>query len=48
MMNFYKDTVLKNDTVEGDGFPLFHKGKNTITFDGGITKVEIIPRWVTL
>lgn len=48
MMNFYKDTVLKNDTVEGDGFPFLHQGKNTITFDGGITKIEIIPRWVCI
>ena len=48
IMNFYKGTVLKNSTVEGEGFPTFYGGNNTITFSGGITKLEIIPRWVCL
>lgn len=48
LMNFYHDTVVKNDTVEGVGFPLLHPGENTITFDGGIESVEIIPRWMTV
>lgn len=47
-MNCFKDTELKNDTVTGDGFPLLYSGDNTIVFDGGITGIEIIPRWVTL
>ena len=47
-MNFYHDTTLKNDTVKGEGFPLFAPGKNTITFSGGITSVEIVPRWCAL
>ena len=47
-MNCYKGAELKNDTVSGSGFPLLYPGDNTIVFDGGITKVEIIPRWVTL
>lgn len=48
LMNFYHDTEPKNDTVEGDGFPQFLPGDNTITFDGGITDIEIIPRWRTI
>lgn len=48
LMNFYHGTTLKNDTVEGDGFPIFYNGVNTITFSGGITSIEIIPRWRTL
>ena len=48
LMNFYHDTTLKNDTVKGEGFPLFAPGKNTITFSGGITSVEIVPRWCAL
>lgn len=48
LMNFYHDTVAKNDTVEGDGFPLLLEGVNTITFDGGITSVEVKPRWRTI
>ena len=48
LMNFYKATVLKNDTVTGDAFPLLGPGKNTFTFSGGITKIEVIPRWCSL
>ncbi len=47
-MNFYKDTISKNDTVAGDGFPELKPGANTISFEGGITSIEIIPRWVSL
>lgn len=47
-MNCYKGMALKNDTVSGSGFPQLYPEENTIAFDGGITKVEIIPRWVTL
>jgi predicted phage tail component-like protein len=48
LMNFYHDTTLKNDTVSGDGFPELETGVNNISFDGGITSVEIIPKWVSL
>ena len=48
LMNFYKATELKNNTVTGNGFPLLAPGKNTFTFSGGITKVEVIPRWCAL
>ena len=47
-MNFYKDTISKNDTVSGDGFPELKPGINNISFEGGITGIEIIPRWVSL
>ena len=48
LMNYYHDTELKNDTVIGDGFPELPSGTITISFEGGITSVEIMPRWVTL
>ena len=47
-MNFYKDAMPKNDLVEGSGFPVLYPGENAITFTGGITKIEIEPRWQTL
>ena len=47
-MSYYHDTTLKNDTVTGDGFPEFVPGENHIEFGGGITSIEIIPRWVSL
>ena len=48
LMNYYHDTTLKNDTVTGNGFPEFAHGENRIEFGGGITSIEIIPRWVSL
>ena len=48
LMNFYKGTKSKNDKVTGSGFPCLYPGKNTISYTGGVTKIEIIPRWVTL
>ena len=48
LMNFYHDTEPKNDTVSGEGFPVFASGTNTIAFDGGITSIEVIPRWKSI
>jgi len=48
LMNFYKATELKNNTVTGDGFPILAPGKNTFTISGGITKIEVVPRWCAL
>ena len=48
LMNFYQETELKNDTVTGEGFPCFYQGENAVAFDGGITSIEIIPRWKTV
>jgi len=48
LMNFYHDTEPKNDTVSGEDFPTFAPGTNTIAFDGGITSIEVIPRWKSL
>ena len=45
-MNFYHGADPKNDTVSGEGFPLLYPGNNTISFDGGITSIEVVPRWV--
>lgn len=48
LMNFYHDTVLKNDTVTGEGFPELELGENKVSFDGGIVSVQVIPRWCSL
>ena len=47
-MNFYKDTVLKNDTVTGSGFPTLAPGENIFSHSGGITNLSVFPRWCTL
>ena len=46
LMNFYHGADPKNDTVSGEGFPILYPGNNTISFDGGITSIEVRPRWV--
>ena len=45
LMSFYKGSSLKNSNVTGTGYPELEAGENTITFSGGITSIEIIPRW---
>lgn len=47
-MNCFKDTASKNSTFSGDGFPTLKPGKNTITFEGNVTKFEMIERLVSL
>ena len=44
----YKGTENKNSTVNFIEFPTLQVGENIIDWTGGITKVEIIPRWCTL
>lgn len=38
----------KNSCIYAPEFPVLVPGKNTISWTGGITSVEIIPRWWTL
>ncbi len=45
LMNCFKGTVLKNDTVTGDGFPMLQSGASTISCVGDVTRIEVIPRW---
>lgn len=44
----YKGTENKNSTVNFIEFPTLQVGENIIDWTGGITKVEIVPRWCTL
>lgn len=37
-----------NGCIAADVFPTLEPGSNTIKWTGGITKIEIIPRWWTL
>ena len=45
LMNCFKDTVLKNDTVTSEGFPVLKLGENFITCAGNVRRIEIVPRW---
>lgn len=44
MSCYYEDTNLNNAT-QIEEFPVLGQGETEITFEGGITSVEITPRW---
>lgn len=46
--NAYKGTENKNNTIYAPEFPTLPPGEVQITWTGGITKVEIVPRWWVL
>jgi phage-related protein len=48
LQDAYSGGASKNDTVALSDFPQLHPGSNNVYFSGGITAVEIIPRWWTL
>ena len=48
LMNCFKDTVLKNDTVTSEGFPVLKPGTTTIACAGNVQRIEVIPRWCCL
>lgn len=48
LMNCFKGTVLKNDTVKGAEFPVFKPGVCTINCTGDVSRIEVIPRWCCL
>lgn len=42
------ETNRNPDVTLSDGFPILPPGFTTISFNGGITSVEVIPKWWTL
>lgn len=47
--NAYSGTINKNSTIKvSGGFPVMEVGETTITYSGGITAVQITPRWWTV
>lgn len=48
LQDAYKGTANKNSTITAPEFPRLESGENAITWTGGITKIEITPRWWTL
>lgn len=46
--NAYKGTLNKNSTISANPFPKLESGDNVISWSGGITGVEIVPRWWTI
>ena len=48
LMNCFKGTALKNDTVKGAEFPILKPGTCTINCTGDVTRIEVVPRWCCL
>lgn len=49
LQDCYKGSLNKNNTVSlGSDFPKLDKEINKISYSGGITSVEVIPKWWTL
>lgn len=46
--NAYKGTLNKNAAIKAAEFPRLAPGENEIGWTGGVTSVEITPRWWTL
>lgn len=46
--NAYNASGFCNGTILSDDFPALAPGNNTIRWSGGITSVEVTPRWWTL
>lgn len=46
--NAYKNTQNKNSTIYTEKFPVLENGENTISFDGGVSSIDITPRWWSL
>lgn len=43
--NAYNETGYQNANIIATEFPILNSGKNEIYWDGGIERIEIIPRW---
>lgn len=48
LMDAYKGSVNKNATVSCDEFPKLEPGESAISWTGGVTSLEIVPRWWTI
>ena len=50
MQEVYLGSTSYNQNVNymNDGFPKLKPGRNIINFSGGVSRVEIIPRWWTV
>ena len=48
LMNCFKGTALKNDTVKGAEFPALKPGVCTINCNGDVSRIEVVPRWCCL
>lgn len=43
--NAYNDDGNQNNKINAPAFPVIESGENVVEFTGGITSIEIVPRW---
>lgn len=48
LQDAYQGTQNKNSTIQTNDFPVLEPGDNAISWNGGISSVEITPRWWTI
>ncbi len=48
LQDAYREEQNKNNTISTSAFPILEHGENTISWDGGITGIEVTPRWWTI
>lgn len=48
LMDAYKGSVNKNPYISAVDFPVLKAGVNNISFTGGVTSLDIVPRWWTI
>ena len=50
LQDVYSGSVNLNSlfVLNGEDFPKFEPGNNPISFSGGITMLEVIPKWWTI
>lgn len=46
--NAYKGMLNKNSTISAPEFPVLPPGESTVTWTGGVQRVEVVPRWWVL
>lgn len=46
--NAYKGVANKNASIYAPTFPRLTRGDNVVSWTGGVSKVEIVPRWWTI
>ena len=48
VQNAYLGTENLNGDIAADSFPVLRGGENAVSFSGGVTGIEITPRWWTI
>ena len=48
LMDAYKGDENKNPYISAEEFPVLIPGENEISFSGGVTSLDVIPRWWTI